>query len=79
MKRELSDRGVTQIPHFCPLYHYDIFTKFGYDTQAARAACPNAEQAFFHEYTHLPLYGLPADAVAYMIESVRDAAQKLKR
>jgi dTDP-4-amino-4,6-dideoxygalactose transaminase len=79
LKRQLTQRGVTQIPHFCPLYHYDIFDKFGYDTAAARASCPNAEKAFFEEYTHLPLYGLPADAVAYMIDSVRDAARELKR
>ena len=79
LKRKLADRGVTQIPHFCPLYHYEVFKQFGYDQRAARESCPNAERAFFHEYTHLPLYGLPEGAVEIMIDTVIESAKELVR
>lgn len=78
-KQVLGEKGVTQIAHFCPLYHYKIFETFGYDCAAAMAGCPNAERVFFEEYTHLPLYGLPEGAVAYMIEAVTGAARALHR
>lgn len=79
MKNELSAAGITQIPHFCPLYHYRIFEEFGYDKAAIQAACPNTEKAFFEEYTHLPLYGLSDEQVDFMIEAVIEAAHKLRR
>jgi dTDP-4-amino-4,6-dideoxygalactose transaminase len=78
-KQGLSEKGITQIPHFCPLYHYRLFEELGYDTGAAKASCPNAERAFFHEYTHLPVYGLPDDTVRYMIDAVIETARELKR
>lgn len=78
-KQALTEKGVTQIPHFCPLYHYDLFKHFGYDQAAAKASCPNAERAFFHEYTHLPLYGLPGSTVDYMIDAVIQSAKELHR
>lgn len=78
-KRSLAAKGVTQIAHFCPLYHYQLFKTFGYDMESIRKSCPNAEQVFFNEYTHLPLYGLAEDRMNYMIEAVLDAAKELKR
>ncbi|MBE2204612.1 MAG: DegT/DnrJ/EryC1/StrS family aminotransferase [Chthoniobacterales bacterium] len=77
MKAELANHGVTQIPHFCPLYHYRIFEQFGYDREAIRKACPNAEAAFFEEYTHLPIYGLSPQQVDYLEKAVVEAAKKL--
>lgn len=79
MKKELSDRGVTQIPHFCPLYHYYLFDQLGYDREAIRSTCPNAEKAFFEEYTHLPLYGLTEEQIEYLITEVTVAVGKLRR
>ena len=78
-KKGLTDKGVTQIPHFCPLYHYNLFETFGYDREAIRQSCPNAERAFFDEYTHLPLYGLSEEQITYMIDAVVDTARELKR
>lgn len=78
LKAELANRGITQIPHFCPLYHYRIFEQFGYDRDAIRATCPNAEAAFFEEYTHLPLYGLTPDQVSYLETAVIESARKLR-
>ena len=77
LKAELASRGITQIPHFCPLYHYRIFEQFGYDRDAIRATCPNAEAAFSEEYTHLPLYGLTPDQVSYLETAVIESAKKL--
>ena len=78
LKQQLSDRGVTQIAHFCPLYRYDLFNALGYDTVAAAAGCPNAEHVFDHEYTHLPLYGLTDTQVEEMISSVRESVAALQ-
>ncbi len=77
LKAELANRGITQIPHFCPLYHYRIFEQFGYDREAIRATCPNAETAFFEEYTHLPLYGLSPDQINCLETAVIESAKKL--
>jgi dTDP-4-amino-4,6-dideoxygalactose transaminase len=77
MKKELTAAGVTQIPHFCPLYHYKIFEAFGYDQKAIRASCPNTEAVFFNEYTHLPLYGLSEEQIEYMASAITVAAGKL--
>lgn len=79
MKKELADSGITQIPHFCPLYHYNIFEAFGYDKEAIRSTCPNAEAAFFKEYTHLPLYGLSEEQIDCLVTSVIQAARKLRK
>lgn len=78
-KRELAARGVTQIAHFCPLYRYELFQSLGYDVEAASASCPNANYAFDHEYTHLPLYPLTEDQITTLIKAVRDAADALRK
>lgn len=78
-KSELKERSITQIPHFCPLYHYQIFKAFGYDAAAIARTCPNTEKVFFEEYTHLPLYRLPQGAMDYLIEAVVATAKKLRR
>lgn len=78
-KEILKQKGITQIPHFCPLYHYRIFQTFGYDQAEAIETCPNAERAFFEEYTHLPLYGLTDAQLDYMIDAIADTAKQLKR
>lgn len=79
VKQFLAEHSVTQIAHFCPLYHFRLFKELGYDIASAAAGCPNAEQVFFQQYTHLPIYGLPEEAVEYMIETVVAAARRLKK
>jgi len=79
LKKGLADKGITQIPHFCPLYHYNLFEAFGYDRAAIGASCPNAEKAFFEEYTHLPIYDLPESAIDYMVDAVIATANELRR
>lgn len=76
-KKQLAETGVTQIAHFCPLYHYRIFEQFGYNREELRASCPEAEKAFFEEYTHLPIYGLTGDQLDYLETSVIQTARSL--
>lgn len=78
LKRKLTDRGVTQIAHFAPLYKFQVMRQLGYDTTAIEASCPNAEEAFNHRFTHLPLYGLTASQVKYLGDSVIESVKELK-
>jgi dTDP-4-amino-4,6-dideoxygalactose transaminase len=77
LKAKLTERGVTQIAHFCPLYHYRLFEELGYNRRALQESCPMAEKVFFEEYTHLPLYDLPAESIDYMVDTVTAAAREL--
>ena len=77
LQAKLSAQGITQIAHFCPLYHYRLFQELGYDRRALQQSCPNAEQAFFEENTHLPLYGLPQASLDFMADAVTTAAREL--
>ncbi len=67
-KQRLSDKGVTNIPHFAPLYHFTLYKQLGYDYDAIAASCPNAEDAFWHRFTHLPLYPLADEQVETMAD-----------
>ena len=58
LKRKLTERGVTQIPHFAPLYKFQLMRQLGYDTAAIEASCPVCEDVFTNRFTHLPIYGL---------------------
>jgi dTDP-4-amino-4,6-dideoxygalactose transaminase len=79
LKAELAKRGVTNIPHFAPLYKFRALRDLGYDTSRMAASCPVAEEAFNHRFTHLPLYPLTADQLEYMAGAVIEAARALKR
>lgn len=45
-KEKMTQRGITQIPHFAPLYRFSYLKQLGYDTKAIQKSCPNAEEAF---------------------------------
>jgi dTDP-4-amino-4,6-dideoxygalactose transaminase len=77
-KKKLSDRGVTNIPHFGPLYKFSVMRQLGYDTREIEESCPNAEMVFSKRFTHLPLYGLAKDQVKYMADAVIESAQEMR-
>ncbi len=77
-KQRLTDKGVTNIPHYAPLYKFSLLKDLGYDPEAAAASCPVAENAFNHTFTHLPLYPLTDDQVELMAKLVIEAAQEMK-
>lgn len=78
LKAKLAARGLTQIPHFAPLYKFSIMRQLGYDTQAIKETCPVAEEAFQHRFTHLPLYDFTEQQLAYMADAVIDAVAEMK-
>lgn len=79
LKRKLTERGVTQIPHFAPLYKFQILRQLGYDTAAIQAGCPVCEDAFAHRFTHVPIYGLTPDQVQYLGDAVIESVAELRR
>ncbi len=79
LKKKLEEKSVTNIPHFGPLYYFDILKTFGYDKEEIKASCPVCEEAFFHRFTHLPLYGLSDEQIEYMINAVLESIEEMKR
>lgn len=78
-KQRLQAKGVTQIPHFAPLYRFSYLKQLGHDTDAMRRSCPNAEEAFLHRFTHLPLYPLTREQLEYMAGAVIECAHEMRR
>jgi dTDP-4-amino-4,6-dideoxygalactose transaminase len=76
-KVKMTERGITQIPHFAPLYRFSYLKQLGYDTKAIQKTCPNAEEAFLHKFTHLPLYPLTDEQVAYLADNVIAAVEEM--
>jgi dTDP-4-amino-4,6-dideoxygalactose transaminase len=79
LKGKLTARGVTQIPHFGPLYKFQILRQLGYDTAAIEASCPVCEDLFNHRFTHLPIYGLSAEQIQYLGDAVIESVEELRR
>ncbi len=77
-KAKMNEKGIIQIPHFAPLYRFSYMKQLGYDTEAIRKTCPNAEEAFLHKFTHLPLYPLTDDQVQYMADGVIECVKGMK-
>lgn len=79
LKKKLSEKGVTQIAHYAPLYKFDILKQLGYDVQAIQESCPVAEEVFQRCFTHLPVYGLTKEQLKYMADAVIESVQELKK
>ncbi|MEA4824101.1 MAG: DegT/DnrJ/EryC1/StrS family aminotransferase [Clostridiaceae bacterium] len=78
LKKKLEARGVTNIPHFGPLYRFDIIRALGYDVDAIAASCPNTEEVFYHRFTHLPVYDLTREQLEYMADAILDAVAEMQ-
>ena len=79
LKKKLEDKGVTNIPHFGPLYRFDVLRSLGYDADAIAATCPVCEEVFYHRFTHLPIYGLSMDQLAYMADAVLESVAEMQK
>ena len=79
LRRKLEEKGVTNIPHFGPLYHFDILRTFGYDEAEIAATCPVCEEVFTHRFTHLPVYGLTEEQLIYMADAVLASIGEMQR
>jgi dTDP-4-amino-4,6-dideoxygalactose transaminase len=77
LKQKLAARGVANIPHFAPLYKFELLRRLGYDERRCARGCPVAEEAFRHRFTHLPLHGLGGEGLAALADAVLAAASEL--
>lgn len=78
-KGRMTEKGIIQIPHFAPLYRFSYLKHLGYDTVAMKNSCPNAEEAFLHKFTHLPLYPLKEQQLEYLADSVIEVVTGMKK
>jgi perosamine synthetase len=78
LKGKLDKMGITNIPHFAPLYKFSVLKDLGYDTESIQKTCPVAEEVFNRRFTHLPLYGLSKEKVEYMAASVLEAVSEMQ-
>ena len=79
LKKKLSERGVTNIPHFGPLYKFEVMKRLGYDVEAIQKGCPVTEEVFNRRFTHLPLYPLTREQLKYMADNVLEAVEELQK
>ncbi|MCX7598076.1 MAG: DegT/DnrJ/EryC1/StrS family aminotransferase [Armatimonadetes bacterium] len=77
-KTRLTEKGVTNIPHFAPLYKFELLQRLGYDHDAIASTCPVAEEVFNRRFTHLPLYPLTDEQVETMADLVIQTARELR-
>ncbi len=78
LKRKLEEKSVTNIPHFGPLYRFQIVADMGYDVDAIAKSCPVCEEVFYKRFTHLPLYGLSDEQLEYMADAVLEAVKEMQ-
>jgi perosamine synthetase len=79
LKSKLEKRGITNIPHFAPLYKFEVVKSLGYDVKAIAESCPVAEEVFNHRFTHLPLYGLTREQVDYMADGILESVAEMQQ
>ena len=78
LKRKLDEKGVTNIPHFGPLYRFKVVSDMGYDSEEIAKSCPVCEEVFYHRFTHLPIYGLSEDQLRYMADAVLESVAEMQ-
>ncbi len=77
-KKKLEEKSVTNIPHFGPLYRFQIIADMGYDVEEIAKACPVCEECFYKRFTHLPLYGLTDEQLEYMADAVLEVIAEMQ-
>jgi dTDP-4-amino-4,6-dideoxygalactose transaminase len=78
LKAKMSAKGVTNIPHFGPLYRFEIIRQLGYKPEAIAKTCPVCEDVFYRRYTHLPIYGLSDEQLDYMADTVLECVAEMQ-
>lgn len=78
LKKKLEEKGVTNIPHFGPLYRFKVVSDMGYDADEIAKACPVCEEVFYRRFTHLPLYGLSQDQLDYMADAILSSVAEMQ-
>ena len=78
LKEKLARRSITNIPHFGPLYRFDIMRELGYDREAIAESCPVCEEVFDRRFTHLPIYNLTKEQLDYIADSVLESVAEMQ-
>ena len=78
LKAKLEQKGVTNIPHFGPIYRFAATIGKGFDEKRIAKTCPNTEYVFDKCYTHLPIYGLTKDQLKYMADAIIESVAEMK-
>ena len=78
-KKKLEEKGVTNIPHFGPLYRFRVVEQMGYDADEIAKTCPVCEEVFYKRFTHLPLYGLTRDQLDYMADAILESIDEMQK
>ena len=79
LKKKLEKKGVTNIPHFGPLYRFKVVSDMGYDIDAIAKSCPNCEEVFYKRFTHLPIYGLTDEQLVYMANAIIESVEEMQK
>ena len=78
LKKKLEEKGVTNIPHFGPLYRFKVVSDMGYDSDEIAKTCPNCEEVFYKRFTHLPLYGLSQEQLSFMADAILESVEEMQ-
>ena len=78
LKKLLAEKGITNIPHFGPLYRFKVIEQMGYDVDEIVKQCPVCEEVFYKRFTHLPLYGLSDGQLEYMADAVLASVKEMQ-
>jgi dTDP-4-amino-4,6-dideoxygalactose transaminase len=78
LKRKLEEKGVTNIPHFGPIYRFAASNGLGGDEKSSADACPATERVFDRCYTHLPIYGLTGEQLKFMADAIIESVGEMR-
>lgn len=78
LKAKLEQKGVTNIPHFGPIYRFAASIGKGFDEKKIAKTCPVTEYVFDKCYTHLPIYGLTKDQLKFMADAILESVAEMK-
>lgn len=80
LRKKLDEKGITNIPHFGPLYYFHILEELGgYDAKEIAASCPVCEEVFNRRFTHLPIYGLSKEQLDIMIDAILTSVEEMQQ
>ena len=79
LKAKLEVKGVTNIPHFGPIYRFSAAIGSGFNEKKIAKTCPVTEYVFDKCYTHLPIYGLSKDQLKFMADAIIESVDEMKR
>jgi dTDP-4-amino-4,6-dideoxygalactose transaminase len=78
LKAKLTEKGVTNIPHFGPLYRFKVIADMGYDVEEIAKSCPVCEDVFYNRFTHLPIYGLTKEQLDFMADAILESVKEMQ-